>query len=226
MKASGEFSEVQGPLLPYEYEPVDGIVSNSDSRLWFDDNNFELKPKGLTYNITQYLGYIKKKPPVCTTRPMARKTPQCGILLECKSGRYENGVISMFKSIKVSFSSDVKPTPKQPTLVEGDVEQVSQSQFNRKSVLLPKLPSPGPLVDAGEFVTVNRAANKMSKHQYFDVKDSSKFPSFHEWFLGFNSCTAYEIRKSTRLNSSHTVISYAVFCLKKKTEKKKGKKKK
>ena len=27
-------------------------------------------------------------------------------------------------------------------------------------------------------------------------------------------------RKSTRLNSSHTVISYAVFCLKKKTKKK------
>src|SRR5438034_3477291 len=28
-----------------------------------------------------------------------------------------------------------------------------------------------------------------------------------------------EDRKSTRLNSSHTVISYAVFCLKKKTNK-------
>src|SRR5438034_6040957 len=28
-------------------------------------------------------------------------------------------------------------------------------------------------------------------------------------------------RKSTRLNSSHTVISYAVFCLKKKKEKQK-----
>src|SRR5260221_1988606 len=28
---------------------------------------------------------------------------------------------------------------------------------------------------------------------------------------------AYTDRKSTRLNSSHTVISYAVFCLKKKT---------
>src|SRR5438034_8055034 len=28
-------------------------------------------------------------------------------------------------------------------------------------------------------------------------------------------------RKSTRLNSSHTVISYAVFCLKKKKERKK-----
>src|SRR5438034_1709893 len=29
-------------------------------------------------------------------------------------------------------------------------------------------------------------------------------------------------RKSTRLNSSHTVISYAVFCLKKKKKHKKG----
>src|SRR5947207_4830668 len=33
-------------------------------------------------------------------------------------------------------------------------------------------------------------------------------------------------RKSTRLNSSHTVISYAVFCLKKKKKKSKIKKKK
>src|SRR5947207_10194758 len=32
-------------------------------------------------------------------------------------------------------------------------------------------------------------------------------------------------RKSTRLNSSHTVISYAVFCLKKKKKKKTEKKK-
>src|SRR5436190_22780936 len=31
-------------------------------------------------------------------------------------------------------------------------------------------------------------------------------------------------RKSTRLNSSHTVISYAVFCLKKKKKKKKARK--
>src|SRR5438132_10201347 len=33
----------------------------------------------------------------------------------------------------------------------------------------------------------------------------------------------YRDRKSTRLNSSHTVISYAVFCLKKKKKKKKKK---
>src|SRR5438034_6709718 len=35
-----------------------------------------------------------------------------------------------------------------------------------------------------------------------------------------------EDRKSTRLNSSHTVISYAVFCLKKKKKKKKNTNKK
>src|SRR5215510_15384398 len=33
-----------------------------------------------------------------------------------------------------------------------------------------------------------------------------------------------EDRKSTRLNSSHVAISYAVFCLKKKKKKKKNKK--
>src|SRR5438034_2797792 len=34
---------------------------------------------------------------------------------------------------------------------------------------------------------------------------------------------AWSDRKSTRLNSSHTVISYAVFCLKKKKKTKKNK---
>src|SRR5438034_7152507 len=35
--------------------------------------------------------------------------------------------------------------------------------------------------------------------------------------------TDWQDRKSTRLNSSHTVISYAVFCLKKKKKKKRRK---
>src|SRR5947207_9945412 len=36
-------------------------------------------------------------------------------------------------------------------------------------------------------------------------------------YFGIRRCAAVDIdRKSTRLNSSHTVISYAVFCLKKK----------
>src|SRR6266480_2754595 len=37
--------------------------------------------------------------------------------------------------------------------------------------------------------------------------------------LGPPLCRIYEDRKSTRLNSSHMSISYAVFCLKKKTQK-------
>src|SRR5438034_2089568 len=37
------------------------------------------------------------------------------------------------------------------------------------------------------------------------------------------AATSRRDRKSTRLNSSHTVISYAVFCLKKKKKKKQNK---
>src|SRR6266496_4553458 len=40
------------------------------------------------------------------------------------------------------------------------------------------------------------------------------------------ACPRRGDRKSTRLNSSHVEISYAVFCLKKKKKKKKEKKKK
>src|SRR2546428_3719055 len=39
---------------------------------------------------------------------------------------------------------------------------------------------------------------------------------FFQWWARSNGCTAD--RKSTRLNSSHDQISYAVFCLKKKNK--------
>src|SRR2546427_2878811 len=42
-----------------------------------------------------------------------------------------------------------------------------------------------------------------------DLFDAQKLPSFLDPFAGGD-------RKSTRLNSSHSQISYAVFCLKKK----------
>src|SRR3712207_8258136 len=38
-------------------------------------------------------------------------------------------------------------------------------------------------------------------------------------YLLINSCLFFLDRKSTRLNSSHANISYAVFCLKKKNQK-------
>src|SRR5260221_13817032 len=43
----------------------------------------------------------------------------------------------------------------------------------------------------------------------------SLFPFMTAW-MGENHLASTPDRKSTRLNSSHTVISYAVFCLKKK----------
>src|SRR5260221_7286363 len=40
-------------------------------------------------------------------------------------------------------------------------------------------------------------------------------------FIGLSGLLLHRDRKSTRLKSSHTVISYAVFCLKKKKKKNK-----
>src|SRR5436190_22264280 len=46
------------------------------------------------------------------------------------------------------------------------------------------------------------------------------FAGFHQPFKAIEAKMAFGLdRKSTRLNSSHTVISYAVFCLKKKKKK-------
>src|SRR5258708_29641376 len=41
---------------------------------------------------------------------------------------------------------------------------------------------------------------------------------FGFWISEFGFLQTLEDRKSTRLNSSHQIISYAVFCLKKKTK--------
>src|SRR6266850_4136868 len=52
--------------------------------------------------------------------------------------------------------------------------------------------------------------------------DLFKFPFLYAVEVGgmyFNTQDAARDRKSTRLNSSHLVISYAVFCLKKKKHK-------
>src|SRR5437588_7833125 len=64
----------------------------------------------------------------------------------------------------------------------------------------------------------------LADHGAFDAAaNPSKFPAglFHICTGSYDFKNALETcrkldRKSTRLNSSHTVISYAVFCLKKK----------
>src|SRR5438132_6749415 len=52
-----------------------------------------------------------------------------------------------------------------------------------------------------------------------EIKKAATRWSNHNW----PSPQSSQDRKSTRLNSSHTVISYAVFCLKKKKKKTKSK---
>src|SRR5258707_5770668 len=43
-----------------------------------------------------------------------------------------------------------------------------------------------------------------------------KYAPLRKWICDAATCVAAEVRKSTRLNSSHANISYAVFCLNKK----------
>src|SRR5688500_19403940 len=68
----------------------------------------------------------------------------------------------------------------------------------------------------------SRKENPMQKWEYLvfeSVGDASFTPKMYK--INGNPkelINFYEDRKSTRLNSSHLVISYAVFCLKKKNK--------
>src|SRR5438132_14320141 len=68
----------------------------------------------------------------------------------------------------------------------------------------------------------------LSLHDALPIRAATRSPASatgtEYWF--WRTVTSALDRKSTRLNSSHTVISYAVFCLKKKKKKKKLHKKK
>src|SRR5256885_13245243 len=59
------------------------------------------------------------------------------------------------------------------------------------------------------------ARGRVECQEWFEGASGTPLPSVHSTTWG-RSCASD--RKSTRLNSSHLVISYAVFCLKKKNE--------
>src|SRR5215469_18258246 len=63
----------------------------------------------------------------------------------------------------------------------------------------------------------------LSLHDALRSRSRAPSPQHHRPSIRFESIagTANRDRKSTRLNSSHVEISYAVFCLKKKKKKKK-----
>src|SRR5438045_4608063 len=59
----------------------------------------------------------------------------------------------------------------------------------------------------------------LSLHDALPILPATLFQVFHTWPATMTSSRAsMSDRKSTRLNSSHLGISYAVFCLKKKTD--------
>src|SRR5205807_7235527 len=62
-----------------------------------------------------------------------------------------------------------------------------------------------------------RQSVRLSGRQSASTRMScATLPGSHPWRHGITEPTGRQDRKSTRLNSSHLVISYAVFCLKKK----------
>src|SRR5256885_1828553 len=74
--------------------------------------------------------------------------------------------------------------------------------------------SPLPLPAALPILVVTHAMNPPILMDVPQMQEAAKLGAFIE-FVGGSLATD---RKSTRLNSSHLVISYAVFCLKKKTK--------
>src|SRR3712207_7469518 len=66
------------------------------------------------------------------------------------------------------------------------------------------------------YLTLTQSSNRLSILLYFSSKQIDTFITASTTFY----CHRYQLtlldRKSTRLNSSHANISYAVFCLKKK----------
>src|SRR5690554_7469758 len=78
------------------------------------------------------------------------------------------------------------------------------------------LKSKGPTIDLNELVqelAIRDVATPMLL-RFPDILDN-RIEKINECFT--KSIHSYEDRKSTRLNSSHVRISYAVFCLKKKS---------
>src|SRR5947207_11830416 len=85
----------------------------------------------------------------------------------------------------------------------------------RKIDILSALVGHGAIANAderGKFVEICRMLAAIYHFEYFELLEKLR----HAYFYFDPELGQPPDRKSTRLNSSHTVISYAVFCLKKK----------
>src|SRR5437667_8390149 len=76
---------------------------------------------------------------------------------------------------------------------------------------------------SGTVLALDRVSLNVAEGEFVCLVGASGCGKTNEF--AFGDVQAHPDRKSTRLNSSHITISYAVFCLKKKTKKKKIKNK-
>src|SRR5690554_2508814 len=105
-------------------------------------------------------------------------------------------------------------------------DQLSEDDSGEMQTVLKQLRDPNSRIDekaANQLISLlvrhsNNESLCVQSSQRFNVHSSCQLQHL---FLCCNSLR--EDRKSTRLNSSHVRISYAVFCLKKKKKKKKKK---
>src|SRR5690606_41512007 len=69
-----------------------------------------------------------------------------------------------------------------------------------------------------KFSLLHSAGPQNCKYSWSEVLNLLKFTRRRQDLPALNGLTNIRDRKSTRLNSSHVKISYAVFCLKKKNK--------
>src|SRR5688572_32693035 len=69
------------------------------------------------------------------------------------------------------------------------------------------------------FRSVARRSRRALRVRWFYDSCCNRGGILSVWYAHLRDYNSYQDRKSTRLNSSHSQISYAVFCLKKKKKK-------
>src|SRR5437763_12643557 len=94
-------------------------------------------------------------------------------------------------------------------------------RFSSRRPLPPPLSTLFPYTTLFRSTLPYRSEAKHAHHWHVEIMPRLTQVAGFEWGSGFKACDLGQARhnldrKSTRLNSSHRCISYAVFCLKKK----------
>src|SRR5690625_4725208 len=141
------------------------------------------------------------------------------------------GILLLLTSCAPTTNEEIVQNPDETAEQELSIVPSYQLSDDNYKMLLPFKPS------AARGVVVNQLRNRLDIEEMEDglrrhsteVFDPSKYyfeegqyltqSTVYDWLGRFPTDEQLEDRKSTRLNSSHVAISYAVFCLKKKTTK-------